>query len=171
MNYKLLASGISEKIVNTESNRIGAFKFFDVFPQQSCTEGGKKIVMISEFPLNTDTEPQFQLWDQLGERVDEEIEKQILKQAKPTEVSKVQNTIIFISPPQPNYLQIVEQSYKVKLVAVRKAGKMTCRMAGKMTGSRSGSHAVTHAVGRAGKQTSRQASRQLEFSKKSQASC
>ena len=124
LNYKLLASGISEKIVNTESNRIGAFKFFDVFPQQSCTEGGKKIVMISEFPLNTDTEPQFQLWDQLGERVDEEIERQILKQAKPNEVSKVQNTIIFISPPQPNYLQIVEQSYKVKLVAVRKSDKM-----------------------------------------------
>jgi len=123
-NNMLLASGISERIVNTESGRIGAFKFYDATPLISCTEGGVKIVMISEFPLITDIEPQFQLWEfgDHGARVDAKKEEQLLNQ--PKEVNKVQNTIIFISPPQPNYLQIMAQNYQIKLVAVRKSDKM-----------------------------------------------
>ena len=110
----LVASGVSDTIINTESNRVGAFEIHDVIPRISCSEGGRKIVMISEFSTS-DIKPRFQLWGPNG-RIEDDSSFH-LKQ--PENVNKVQNTIIFICPSQPYLDFFVKNGFQIKLVAVR----------------------------------------------------
>ena len=114
-NDEILASHISDTIINTESIRVGAFQMHDVTPRASCSQGGRKIVMISEFQTS-DFLPRFQLWGPDG-RIEEGEEVCLLQQ--PETVNKVQNVVIFISPKQPHLKNIIAKEYQVKLVAVR----------------------------------------------------
>jgi len=116
---EILASSISDTIINTESNRVGAFQIHDVTPRVSCSEGGRKIVMISEF-TTSDFLPRFQLCDRTGRKIEEFEEEPLVHYLRqPETVNKVQNVVIFISPKQPYLLNILAKGYLVKLVAVR----------------------------------------------------
>jgi len=120
----LLGSGISNTIVNPDSKSVGALKIHDVNPCISCSNGGRKIIMISEFPLS-DCKPYFQLWknvkikmnEHCWQRVDEKTENELLRQ--PEKIDKIQSSMIFISPEQPRLYEIREKNYFIKLVAVR----------------------------------------------------
>ena len=118
---ELLETEISCKIVNPDSKEVGALKIADVIPNGSCSEGGRKVVIISEFPMSK-AAPVLQLW-QNGQQIPEQTEKQLLVQ--PTEYKMIQNTIIFITPRQPNITDIVNNDYQFKLVAFRESDKVT----------------------------------------------
>merc|ERR1712013_813848 len=88
---------------------------------RSCAMGGRKIVMIAEFGLAKDVEPRFQLYDQEGRRLKEE-EDAVLVQPNTQQgrtVSIMKETIVFITPPQPHAETILENNWRVKLVARR----------------------------------------------------
>ena len=114
---EILDSSISGTIINTESVRVGAFEIHDVTPRTSCSEGGRKIVMISEF-TTSDFLPRFQLWGPYG-RIEDSEEASLLQQ--PVTVNKIQNVVIFISPNQnqANLKCILDKGYQIKLVALR----------------------------------------------------
>jgi len=77
--------------------------------------------MIAEFGLAKDVEPRFQLYDQEGRRLKEE-EDAVLVQPNTQQgrtVSIMKETIVFITPPQPHAETILENNWRVKLVARR----------------------------------------------------
>ena len=112
----LAASTISCPIKNTDSKSVGALKLHDIVPRQSCSGGGRKVVMVSEFPISNDVSPRFQLWGPDG-RLDTDAEDAFLKQ--PEQFHSVQNTIFFMTPKQPNMQSILENDLKIKLAAYR----------------------------------------------------
>merc|ERR1711970_417228 len=116
-----IGSRISGPIFDTASKAHGAMDLHDATPLRSCAIGGRKIVMIAEFGLAKDVEPRFQLYDSEGTRLKEQEEKFLMQpniqQGK--SVSIMKETIVFITPPQPNAEMILENHWQVKLVARR----------------------------------------------------
>jgi len=116
-----IGSSISGPIFDTASKAHGAMDLHDATPLRSCAIGGRKIVMIAEFGLAKDVEPRFQLYDSEGTRLKEQEEKFLMQpniqQGK--SVSIMKETIVFITPPQPNAEMILENQWQVKLVARR----------------------------------------------------
>eukprot|EP00091_Calanus_sinicus_P015812 TRINITY_DN3458_c0_g1_i2.p1 TRINITY_DN3458_c0_g1~~TRINITY_DN3458_c0_g1_i2.p1 ORF type:complete len:342 (-),score=44.36 TRINITY_DN3458_c0_g1_i2:64-1089(-) len=93
----------------------------DATPLRSCADGGRKIVMIAEFGLAKDVKPRFQLYDTDGTRLKDQEEKLL---AQPNDqggksVSIMKETIVFITPKQPNAELIMQNQWTVKLVARR----------------------------------------------------
>jgi len=116
-----LGSSISGPVFDTASKAHGAMDLHDATPLRSCAMGGRKIVMIAEFGLAKDVEPRFQLYDQEGRRLKEE-EDAVLVQPNTQQgrtVSIMKETIVFITPPQPHAETILENNWRVKLVARR----------------------------------------------------
>jgi len=116
-----LGSSISGPVFDTASKAHGAMDLHDATPLRSCAMGGRKIVMIAEFGLAKDVEPRFQLYDQEGRRLKEE-EDAVLVQPNTQQgrsVSIMKETIVFITPPQPHAEIILENNWRVKLVARR----------------------------------------------------
>merc|ERR1711879_451035 len=85
---------------------------------RSCAKGGRKVVMLAEFGLAKDVEPKFQLYNSQGIRLLEE-EESLLKQPQITDISIMRESIVFITPPQPQAEYIRSRGYKVRLVARR----------------------------------------------------
>merc|ERR1712013_326341 len=120
-NNTFLGSSISGPVFDTASKAHGAMDLHDATPLRSCAMGGRKIVMIAEFGLAKDVEPRFQLYDQEGRRLKEE-EDAVLVQPNTQQgrtVSIMKETIVFITPPQPHAETILENNWRVKLVARR----------------------------------------------------
>merc|ERR1719320_526670 len=116
-----LGSSISGPVFDTASKAHGAMDLHDATPLRSCAMGGRKIVMIAEFGLAKDVEPRFQLYDQEGRRLKED-EDAVLVQPNTQQgrtVSIMKETIVFITPPQPHAETILENNWRVKLVARR----------------------------------------------------
>ena len=81
-------------------------KFNDATPLISCVNGGRKVVMISEFELADDVVPIFQVYDSNGiHRPDMD---HYLTQ--PREFKRKKLSIFFISPPQKNFQNIQKKS-------------------------------------------------------------
>lgn len=116
-NY-LLGSDITNAISDTASKAHGAMDLHDVTPLRSCATGGRKVVMLAEFGLAKDVEPKFQLYNSQGIRLLEE-EESLLKQPQITDTSIMRESIVFITPPQPQAEYIRSRGYKVRLVARR----------------------------------------------------
>ena len=117
---ELLDSEVSESIVNTDSKAVGALKLYDVHPRDCCSEGGEKVVMMSEFALCDDVVPQFQLWNKDDNtRADCGVEETFLEQPSKEDVVKKGNNIIFKAPPQPNLDNIVANNLVIKIAALR----------------------------------------------------
>jgi len=113
-----LGSDITNAISDTASKAHGAMDLHDVTPLRSCATGGRKVVMLAEFGLAKDVEPKFQLYNSQGIRLLEE-EESLLKQPQITETSIMRESIVFITPPQPQAEYIRSRGYKVRLVARR----------------------------------------------------
>jgi len=114
----LLGSDITKAISDTASKAHGAMDLHDVTPLRSCATGGRKVVMLAEFGLAKDVEPKFQLYDSHGIRLLEE-EETLLRQPQMTDTSIMRESIVFITPPQPQAEYIRSRGYKVRLVARR----------------------------------------------------
>ena len=112
----LAASTISDPIKNTDSKSVGALKLHDISVSQCCSRGGRKVMMVSEFPISSEVAPRFQLWGPDG-REDTDTEDVFLKQ--PEHFHSVQGAIIFMTPGQPNLHSILENDLKIKLAAHR----------------------------------------------------
>merc|ERR1712227_431441 len=84
----------------------------------SKAEGGRKVVMIAEFGLAKDVVPRFQLYDSSDRRLYDE-EEQLLQQPAASDISVLKESIIFITPQQPNAAKFLLNKYKIKLVARR----------------------------------------------------
>jgi len=113
-----LGSDISKAISDTASKAHGAMDLHDATPLRSCATGGRKVVMLAEFGLAKDVEPKFQLYDSQGNRLLEE-EQQLLRQPQMADTSVMRESIVFITPPQPQAETIRSRGYKVRLVARR----------------------------------------------------
>merc|ERR1712156_374581 len=74
--------------------------------------------MLAEFGLAKDVWPRFQLYNQEGRRMSLE-EEALLRQPEMADVSIMRESIVFITPPQPNVEVIRRQRYSIKLVARR----------------------------------------------------
>ena len=114
----ILGSSISRAISDTASKTHGAMDLHDATPLSSCANGGRKVVMLAEFGLAKDVWPRFQLYNQEGRRMSLE-EEALLRQPEMTDVSIMRESIVFITPPQPNVEVIRRQRYSIKLVARR----------------------------------------------------
>jgi len=114
----LLGSSLSCSISDTASKVHGAMDIHDATPLRSCADGGRKVVMIAEFGLAKDVVPRFQLYDNSDRRLFEQ-EEQLLQQPVQSDISVLKESIIFITPPQPNAAKFLLNKYKIKLVAKR----------------------------------------------------
>jgi len=114
----LLGSSITKAISDTASKAHGAMDLHDATPLRSCANGGRKVVMLAEFGLAKDVEPKFQLYDGQGRRLLAE-EETMLKQPSLTDTSIMRESIVFITPPQPQAEVMRARGYKVRLVARR----------------------------------------------------
>jgi len=114
----LLGSSLSCPISDTASKAHGAMDIHDATPLRSCADGGRKVVMIAEFGLAKDVVPRFQLYDSSDRRLYDE-EEQLVQQPVASDISVLKESIIFITPPQPNAAKFLLNKYKIKLVARR----------------------------------------------------
>ena len=107
----LIYSAISPSICDTASKEHGAMDFVEASPLRGCSKGGRKVLMVAENQIAKDVEPVFLLYDQNGERLEEM--EDILTQPnderfpEAKNVSVMKETIIFITPPQPNIEMIM----------------------------------------------------------------
>jgi len=116
-----ISSAISLPISDTASKAHGAMDMRDATPLVSCSRGGRKVVMVSEFPLARDVQPRFQLYDRTGTRL-KEAEDEILNQPgsdgeRAVEVLK--ETIVFITPGQAHAERILREDWQIQLTARR----------------------------------------------------
>jgi len=125
---------ISETISDTASKHLGAMDFHDATPLRSCQFGGRKVVMVAEFGLAIDVEPRFQLFDRHGTRQkhlednSEYIIQPMASHKEPTEtVAVFKESIIFITPPQPNLARILAEGMSIMLVGRRRSDEFESR--------------------------------------------
>lgn len=116
-----LGSDITKAISDTASKAHGAMDLHDVTPLRSCARGGRKVVMLAEFGLAKDVEPKFLLYDSLGTTRLLGEEETLLRQPQVTDISIMRESIVFITPPQPQAETIRSRGYKVRLVARRRS--------------------------------------------------
>ena len=67
-----LGTCLSSEILDSTSKSHGSLDLFDASPLRGCANGGRKIILIAEFPLAKDVQPQFQLFDVNGNRLEQE---------------------------------------------------------------------------------------------------
>ena len=113
----LLATDFSATILDKGSKHHQPLDFCYIFPLRGCASGGRKVIMVSENPIPKDVVPKFQLYEKDGTRV-KEVDP-ILVQPDEKQISVMKETIIFITPMQPNMEKIMQNGWTIKLVAVR----------------------------------------------------
>jgi len=119
-----LCSAITpQTVVDNGNKKIGSMDMYDAWPRRSSTEGGRKVIMVSEYTLANDVMPRFQIFDQQGvHRTDME---HFLAQpsSSPSEKIIKNGTIIFLTPPQTQLPKIVDMvgAFEIRLVAWRES--------------------------------------------------
>ena len=116
----LLGTTLSGVITNSSSSVCGPLDIHDVTPLRSCSKGGRKIIMISEFVLAKDVKPAFQLYDKDGNRLIGQ-EEEMLAQPCEGEISVRRGTITFMTPPQDKADLIMLNKNLVRLVLRRQS--------------------------------------------------
>ena len=113
-NGRKCGSALSPVIIDSKDKDVAIIKFFDVTPLINCVNGGRKIVMISEFELADNVVPVLQVYDSNGIHTPDM--DQYLTQ--PREFKRKNLSIIFITQPQKNFPNIQKNldSFKIKLV-------------------------------------------------------
>jgi len=116
------AGGLSEPIVHTKSKNRGSFEMHDRNPGTSCSQGGVKVWMKSEFPLPKDVVPEFQVWNG-GERLGKEEERRLINNENIEAKTFKDHVLTFKTPTQDvnNLHEIISRNYEIKLVARRKS--------------------------------------------------
>ena len=123
-NGEEIASTVSpQTVVDNGNKKIGCMDMYDAWPRKSCSQGGRKVMMISEYDLADDVEPIFEVYDAQGNHRVEIEEQNLIAQPKnsPTTKTVKNSTIIFLTPAQPN-LQVIQEiigNFTTKLVAKR----------------------------------------------------
>jgi len=126
-DQQLIAEAVSpQTVVDNGNKNIGCMDMYDAWPRKSCSAGGRKIMMISEYDLANDVDPVFEIYDSEGNhRTD--AEGWIAQPYNSPKTMTVKNsTIIFLTPAQPN-LQLIRQNigeFHLKLLAKRKSDNL-----------------------------------------------
>jgi hypothetical protein len=118
-NGEPCGSSVSAPIIDTGNKEIGSMDFYDATPHKSCVLGGRKVIMVSEYNLDKNVFPIFQVYDQNDDHHPELDE--LLIQPHKDEVILKNQTIIFITPKQPSLAQIKShlENYRIKLLGKR----------------------------------------------------
>jgi len=119
-----VASGLSESIVHTKSKSRGTFEMHDRNPSTSCSQGGVKVWMVSEFALPKDVVPEFQIFSSVsGERMGKEEERRLINNENMEAKLFKDHVLTFKTPTQDvnNLYEIYSRNYEIKLVARRKS--------------------------------------------------
>jgi len=106
-----------QTIIDTGSKEIGSMDFYDATPHKSCVEGGRKVIMVSEYNLDKNVAPIFQVFDEFDEH-HPELDTLLIQ---PNKFSLKNQTIVFITPPQPRLQEIRAnlRNFFIKLLAKR----------------------------------------------------
>merc|ERR1711936_704388 len=129
-NY--FCSAISpQTLVGNGNKKLGCLEIYDCHPRKSNPDGGRKIMMISEYTLSDDVVPRFELYDAEG-RQRKDVERKYLAQpikSSSTMVIKNATAIIFLTPRQLHWdtIQNLIPDYSLKLVAYREGDGMKSR--------------------------------------------
>ena len=127
---KLIASSVSpQTVVDNGSKKIGCMDMYDAWPRRSCSLGGRKVIMVSEYELADDVEPKFEVFDSAGNQRPSVEEFLVQPVNTPTTMTVTNTTIIFLTPAQPNLRRIRESigEFSLKLVARRRSDGLTSR--------------------------------------------
>ena len=114
-----LAEGFSQTIYDTGKY---AFDILDISAQKCCSDGGRKVILISKFNLDRkNVLPVFRLFNQEDKNIDFEQKSCIILQPDQLQIQKEQRTVTFLTPKQnPETLKIIEnQNWTIKLAFVR----------------------------------------------------
>ena len=124
-NGENCGTSISVPIIDTGNKEIGSMDFYDANPHKSCVRGGRKVIMVSEYNLDKNVSPIFQVYDEQDQHHPELDE--LLVQPNTDEYILKNQTIIFLTPNQPRLAEIQENlsNYKIKLLAKRKGDGYT----------------------------------------------
>lgn len=127
---KLITSSVSpQTVVDNGSKRIGCMDMYDAWPRRSCSRGGRKIMMISEYDLAEDVVPIFEVYDSAGNQRPS-VENWIVQPVNsPTTMTIKNTTIVFLTPAQPNLRRIKESigKFTMKLLACRRSDGFTSK--------------------------------------------
>merc|ERR1711936_402517 len=120
-NY--FCSAISpQTVVDNGNKKLGCLEIYDCHPRKSNPDGGRKIMMISEYTLSDDVVPRFEVYDAEGHQR-EDVEEYIVQPIKSSSTMAIKNAtaIIFLTPQQPHWdtIQNLIPGYSLKLVAYR----------------------------------------------------
>merc|ERR1712110_191461 len=120
-NY--FCSAISpQTVVDNGNKKLGCLEIYDCHPRKSNPDGGRKIMMISEYTLSDDVVPRFEVYDAEGHQR-EDVEEYIVQPIKSSSTMAIKNAtaIIFLTPRQPHWdtIQNLIPDYSRKLVAYR----------------------------------------------------
>ena len=102
---------------------------YDAWPRRSCSLGGRKVIMVSEYELADDVEPKFEVFDSAGNQRPSVEEFLVQPVNTSTTMTVTNTTIIFLTPAQPNLRRIRESigDFFLKLVARRRSDGLTSR--------------------------------------------
>merc|ERR1719219_2841257 len=120
-NY--FCSAISpQTVVDNGNKKLGCLEVYDCHPRKSNLDGGRKIMMISEYTLSDDVVPRFELYDAEGHQR-ENVEEYLVQPIKSSSTMAIKNAtaIIFLTPRQPHWdtIKNLIPDYSLKLVAYR----------------------------------------------------
>jgi len=126
----LVCSSISpQTVIDNGNKKIGCMEMYDCWPRKSSPNGGRKIMMISEYDLADDVVPRFELYGADGcHRVD--AEEWLVQPITSASTMAIKNhTIVFLTPAQPHLEKIQNQigNFSLKLVAHRQGDGMTSK--------------------------------------------
>lgn len=121
--WETIASAISPNpIIDIGSKDIGALELYDVSPLKSCSKGGRKIVMVSEYDLAENTMPVFQVWKNGVRRPEMEhlLRQPAMQESSDRTLCIRKSTVIFLTPAQPN-LKRLEPGSQIR-ITLRRGG-------------------------------------------------
>ena len=126
----LISSSVSpQTVVDNGSKNIGCMDMYDAWPRRSCSHGGRKIMMISEYELADDVEPVFEVYDAAGNQRPS-VEELLVQPKNSASTMTIKNTtIIFLTPAQPHLRRIKESigDFHIKLLARRRSDGFTSK--------------------------------------------
>ena len=109
---ELIGSTKSGVIKATQSKEYGSLEMKEVHPKVSCTEGGRKILVVSEHPMKKKSVvPVFQLFDSHGNRVEDR--ERLLRQ--PEVSDQDDRMLVFLTPRQDQFHSWSHLTLELKL--------------------------------------------------------
>ena len=116
-----LGSCTSDAIKDTGNRVSGAMDLHDVSLQKSCTAGGRKVIMVSEFSLADDVIPVFRVYDRDGQPCPRDEER--INQPHEGKFTWRKESILFMTPAQNNDVinDLTLQNKSIHLLLRRKS--------------------------------------------------